>query len=369
MMGKRNRWILLALPTIVTGLILIVILNWHIPTRVRITLKTSRVVFRLGGEEKSSILDSVGLKSIIIEKFESIKFKPESLTILSAGKESGSRQNGPNKTLTIQQRPVVISSRNARNESNVIFRVAEGSGLVLINTVSAKPTSEVTLETTDDPGDLIVRIENQQSSGNLTVGVPVVLALDQCDVKGVRMNFDPDKPLTMKAKLSSDSSIEFNGLRNALVLTLTVSAEKEPNLFPEGFMPVTAIKFEALDGQNGKVISSLVRDTSCDVSYPDYQNKIDKVSIRSPAFLSLDELQSFSIEELTYDRDQKGISLTLQGIAGKIASGSADYQKDHTLAVYDVIWSNHKVIALFVALCWVVGSTIFFFKLVKEQRE
>src|SRR5262249_37408305 len=162
-----------------------------------------------------------------------------------------------------------------------------------------------------------------------TVAAPIVLAVDQCQITGTTKSFDPDKPHKLKAKLLKDSSIEFNSLPRSLILTLSVPADKASGLLPQAFMPVTAIKFEALDGQNGKLISSLIRDTSCDLTYPDYQGTNNNVSISSPAFLSLDGLRSFNIEQLTYNPGHRAISLRLEGVASKVSSGSSSYQQDH----------------------------------------
>lgn len=80
----------------------------------------------------------------------------------------------------------------------------------------------------------------------------------------------------------------------------------------------------------------------------------------------MDHLQDFSIEEMTYNPDKKGISVRLLGIANKITTGSPAYSKDRRLTVYDALWNNYKVIAVFAVLCWVAGTTAAFYKFFKE---
>lgn len=370
-MRIKTSWILLALPTFVAGLILIVLLNWHIPTRIGIVLKTDRVVFKVGGEDKSTILDSMGLRSVIVEKFESIKLKPESLTPFARSSDSRnpvSRSGVSSRALTITQHPVVITSKEGRSQSNVALTGIEDGQRTLLSmdSVIARPSSEVTLENTDDL-DLIVRVDGQQTSGKITVVEPIKLAIDHCEIAGITSNLNLDEPLALKAKLLRDSSIEFNGQQDSLILTVTVPTEKATSLFPQGRIPVTAIKFERFDGQSGKLLSSLLKDSSCEITYPDYQDKLDKVSVKNPDFLSVDYLQSFYIEEITYSPEQKGISMRLQGIADKVKSGSPDYSRDHRLTVYHALWNNYKVVALFAALCWVAGTTAGFYKFSKEK--
>lgn len=366
-MATRKRWLLLALPTIVTGGILIVLLNWHIPTRIKIALKTNRVVFKVGGENKSMVLESVGLRSIIIERFESVKLRPENLTRVSRGKDSrvAGPQSSPSVPVRIKERPITITANAGTSQSNVTFKITEGRGLLSMDSVSAKTASEVTIENTGDPDDLIIRVDGQQTSGNITTAGPVTLALNQCQVAGLTDNVDRDEPLTMEAKLLKDSSIEFSGQQDSVILTVTVPKEKATNLFPQGSIPVTAIKFERLEGETGQVISSLAKNTTCEITYPEYEGKIEKVTTSSPDFLSLNKLESFQIEEITSDWEQKAISITLQGIADKVTTGSSDYVRDRRLTVYDALWNNYKAIALFAGLCWVAGTTAALYKLLK----
>lgn len=362
--------ILLTLPTFAAAIILIVILNWHLPTRVRISLTTDKMFLKTGGEDKATILDSVGLKSVVIEKFETIKLKPESISLSRHDTPRGSAlTDAATSNLTIAQLPVVITPRNGRSQSNVTLG-ADASNphtLVVIDAINAKPSTEVSLETTEDAGDLILRVDGQRTSGSIAVAAPFRLAVDQSEIAGIRSTLDLTEPLTLKGKLLRGSSVEFNGQAASLILTVTVPAEKSTALLPQGHVLVTAIKFEQLNEQSGKVLSSLTKDSPCELSYPDYEDKVGKVTMTSPDFLWLDDLQNFSIEELTYDPSKKGISVKLLGVANKISSGSPEYSKDHRLTVYNALWNNYKVIAIFAVLCWVAGTTAAFYKFFKES--
>lgn len=363
--------ILLALPTLAAAIILIVILNWHIPTRVRISLTTDKMFLKTGGEDKATILDSVGLKSVVIEKFETIKLKPESISLSRHDRPRGIAQTAPKaiSNLTITQLPVVITPRNGRSQSNVTLSadISDSQALLVIDAISAKPSTEVTLETTEDPGDLILRVDGQRSSGSIAVAMPFRLEVDQSDITGIRGPLDFTKPLTLKGKLLQNSLVQFDSKEASLILTVTVPAEKSTALLPQGHMLITAIKFEQLDGQSGKIRSSLTKDNSCEISYPDFEDKIGKAIISSPDFFYLDDLQDFSVEEMTYNTEKKSISVRLLGIANKITSDSPAYSKDHRLTVYDVLWNNYKVVAIFAVLCWVAGTTAAFYKFFKES--
>ena len=321
--------------------------------------------FTIGGDDNATILDSVALKSVVIEKFESVKLKPEGL-LLRPGPESSSRNATPD--LLVKQAPVVITPKNARSQSNVTVaaEAADPHALLVIDAINARPSAKVSIETTEDPGDLIFRVDGQQSSAGIGVPVPFKLAIDQSEITGITGTLPLTQPLSLKGKPLRDSVVEVTSQPASLVLTVTLPAEKSTVLLPRGHVPVTALKFEQLT-ENGKVLSSLTRDATCEISYPDYGDKISKVTVTRPDFLWLDNLESFTVEELTYTSDKKGISVKLLGKVNTITSGSPEHRIDHRLTAYDALWNNHKVIAIFAVLCWMTGTTAAFYKFFKES--
>ncbi|HXQ69318.1 MAG TPA: hypothetical protein VN844_02475 [Pyrinomonadaceae bacterium] len=365
-MTKRNKLILLALPTLVVILVLVVILNWHVSTRVRISLTTDKLVLRLAGQEKARILDSVGLKSLVIEKFESIKLNPESLSV--GNLEPGSTKRAGTE-LTIAQRPIVITPRDGRTQSNVTFEADPTlpKSAIMIDSINAQPQSEVSLETTEELTDLILRIDGQRSSGHIGINDRFNLDVDHTSIAGVATRQKESRPATsLSGKLVRASPLEFVSQQDSLVLVLTFPAETSSVLVPQGHLPISLIKFETLDGQSGNTLSSLTKDTEAEISFPDYGQKFTKVVVKKPDFIFLDNLENFSVEELTFNPGKKGILVRLNGVANRISSGSKGYIKDHRLSVYDMIWNDHKVIAIFAVFCWMLGTTGACYKLFKE---
>lgn len=373
-MRIQARWLLLALPTIIVGIILIVLLNWHLPTRVKVTLKTDRLNFHVGGADKTTILDSVGVKSLIIEKFSRLELRPETLSwnsdATSVNRPSPNARPRPN-ALVVKQQPMVITRLPEREQANVtlIPKASDPKFLLSMDAVRAQPATEIVLENAGDPEDLILKVSAQQLSGNITVAAPVRITLDQCEVRGLEKPL-PASPLQdLLAQLQRDSAIKFDGEPEGMILTLTVPQEQATALFPRGRIPVTAVKLERLDGDNGQVLSSLLPNSSAELTYPDYPDKGDKITISPPDFLTLGTLQDFYIENLTYSPGEKGLSLTLQGVATNVSSGSATYRKDYRLTVYDALWRNHKLVALFAALVWVAGTTAAFYKFFRGNEK
>jgi hypothetical protein len=348
---KKLHLLLLTLPTVLVGIAVLVLLNWRIPTHIRAELTARKVVFMLGGSDRSPIINSLGLKSISIEKFNLVRFKPESLSVFSLLSE-----------------PIVIKSKDERFQSSVSFTATPGGppNPFTMGDVMAEPSSEVTLEMTEDGYDLIMRIDGQHSSGNISVAGPFTVGIDQCEVSGIVESSSVDAFINVLAKLQRDTSIEFDGRPDSLLLTMTVPPERAAGLFPRGNIPVTAIRFEQQSEQNGAVISSLSKVG--ELSYPSYE-KIGKRSFAATDFVSIGGLSRFSIEEVKLDPEAKGIVLTLQGVADKVTTGTPDFKVDQRLTAYDAVSNNHQVLVLFAIVCWVSGTSVGAYKLLKGGAE
>jgi hypothetical protein len=348
---KRLHLLLLALPTVLAVVVVFVLLNWRIPTHIRAEMTARRVVFTLGGADRSAIINSLGLKFISIEKFNFVRFKPESLSVLSLLSEL-----------------VVIKSKDERFQSSVSFSAAPGGppNPFTMGDVLAEPSSEVTLETTEDAYDLIMRIDGQHSSGNISAAGPFKVGIDQCEVSGIGDSSSAEASVNLLAKLLRDTSIEFDGRPDSLLLTMTVPPERAAGLFPRGNIPVTAIRFEQQSEQDGAVVSSLSKGG--ELSYPGYE-KIGKRGFASTDFISLGGLDRFSIEEVRLDPEAKGIVLTLQGVADKVTTGTPDFKVDQRLTAYDAVSNNHQILVLFAIVCWVFGTSVGAYKLFKGGDE
>jgi hypothetical protein len=361
---NKTALLLLVLPTALIATAVLVLLNWHLPTHVRAELTVRRVVFTVGGADKSAVINSLGLKSLFIEKFSLVKFKPESLTLSSASPRKPAARTATAPRPTSSPQPVVVRPKDERFQSSVSFSAgANGQPYPLaMGDVLASPSSEVTLETTEDAYDLIMRVDGQHSSGNITAAGQIKVGIDNCEVSGVADYPAGEQSLNLEAKLARDSSVEFDGQPDSLVLTMTVPPDRAAGLFPRGSIPVKAIRFEQQSEQGGAIVSSLLKEGA--LSNPDFE-KVGMKKIAPTDFVSLDGLDKFSIEEVRLDPEAKGIALTLQGVADKVTTGTPDFKVDQRLTAYDVVSNNHQVLVLFSICCWVFGTSVGAYKLYK----
>lgn len=360
----KTALLLLVLPSVLIGTVVLALLTWRLPTHVRAELTVRRVVFAVGGVDKSAVINSLGLKSLFIEKFNFIKFNPETLTLPSPSSQNPAGRAAAAPRPTLSPQPVVVRSKDERFQSSVVFSAGAGGQPypLWMGDVLAAPSSEVTLEITEDAYDLIMRIDGQHSSGNITAAGQIKVGIDNCEVSGVT-NYPADKQsVSLEAKLARDSSVEFDGQPDSLVLTMTVPPERASSLFPRGSIPVKAIRFEQQSGQGGAVVSSLLNEG--ELSYPGYE-KIGKRSFAATDFVSLGGLDRFSIEEIRLDPEAKGVVLTFQGVAAKVTTGTPDFKVDQRLTAYDAVANNHQVLVLFSIICWVLGTSVGAYKLFK----
>ena len=361
---NKTTLLLLVLPTALIATAVLVLLNWHLPTHVRAELTVRRVVFTVSGADKSAVINSLGLKAIFIEKFNLIKFKPESLTLSSTSTQKPDTRPPAAPRPTSSPQPVVIRPRDERFQPSVNFSGGTGGPPypLVMGDVLAAPSSEVTLETTEDAYDLIMRIDGQHSSGNITAAGQIKVGIDNCEVSGVANYPADEQSFSLEAKLARDSSIEFDGQPDSLVLTMTVPPDRAASLFPKGSIPVKAIRFEQQSERGGAVVSSLLKEG--ELSNPGFE-KAGKKKIAPTDFVSFDGLDKFSIEEVKLDPESKGIALTLQGMASKVTTGTPDFKADQRLTAYDIVANNHQVLVLFGIVCWVLGTSVGAYKLFK----
>lgn len=356
------RWFLLALPAIVAGLIVLVMLNWHRPTHVRIVLKANRTAFTVGGNEKTPFIAALGVHSVQIQQFAFVRFTPAVVTQLN---DEMARQ--PVATLPQigkKHEPIIVTPIKGRLLANVTVSAQPDGSFFLMDSLSISPSAYVDLETTPD-GDLISHLRNQESSGRITSAKPLIITVDQCQISSLGSSPGADEQLTLQVNLAQNSSVEFASQPIALTMTFTTPPQKASDLFAQGSIPLSSIAFERLDG-SGHTLSSLIDNNVGEISYPDYKT-IEKVPVSSPDFLWLGELTEFSIQKIEYDPTTQSIAMIMQGVAGRIVSGSPNYPKDHRLTLYDTTWHDHKIAALVAVVIWVAGGTVGAYKLIQGK--
>jgi hypothetical protein len=117
---------------------------------------------------------------------------------------------------------------------------------------------------------------------------------------------------------------------------------------------VAGLDFTRQD-HTGARVSSLVGSGSLD--YPDYHG-VKGATFQAPDTLDLVPTRELRIEEFALASDGKGLRLRLDGIAGRAATGSTDFTRDHRLSVFEHLWHGRRAVVMFGSGTFVVAFTL-----------
>lgn len=374
MMKKKPTYtlFLLTMPTLVVVVVLIVLMNWYIPTRVRVDLTADRAVFTVGGSELTPILNSLSFQSITVEKFTRIELNPEKLEVADPALyiQNEIEEGYPESawiSLAVPPRVVITGEDETLQPAVTLESTRPGlhtSGT--LDWVEAGPGSEVTLEIRGGQTKrLTVKVDHQKSFAVLALREPFQLMTVYSPIKDItELPYSADS-LTFRAELPNHSpEIEITGLPRSLILNLTISPEKMTNLFSKGGIRVTTLSFNRQD-RMGERETALV--TAGEITYPGYPN-MKNVPFEASDFIGLDRLEEFRIEEMTLDPQHNGIRFRLNGVAGHIRTGSQEFPEDHRLALFDTLWQNPQLVVLFSIVIWVFPTTVGAYRLYREVK-
>jgi hypothetical protein len=362
--------ILLVLPTLVVVVAVLVLMNWHIPTRVQVVATVNRVVFTVGGSDSKAVLNSVGFRSITAERFVNVKLSPERLEVADPGQYIQAEDRYPESSWSPVEitSPVVITGEDETLQPAITLESAKpGQNIAgVLDRVWVSPGSQVTLEVRrTHAADFTIKVDGQKSSATLSLHKPFQLIADYAIFSGIKTSLHEADSLTYKGQLPNHSPhVEITGHPLSFVLVLTISLESVTNLFYKGGILVTSLDFTS-QSPKGEPVTALVRDG--EMTYPDYP-KIGKVSFKASDFIDLASLDRFQIEQIAPAPQHNGFRMHLAGVAGQVTTGTQGYSKDHRLTIFDSFWQHQRLIILFSIVVWVFGTTIAAYKLIKELK-
>ncbi len=371
-MKKKPIYILLlfTLPTAVVIVAVFVLMNWYTPTRVQVDLTVDRAIFTVGGINSTSILNSVRLQSLTVEKFTRIDFNPERLEVADPAQYILTEDRYPESawtSLPVTSQVVITGNDEALQPAVTLESVQPGRHTWgILDRVWARPGSEVTVEVRDAQAiHLTVTVDRQESFAALSIREPFQLITDFSRVSGITGVPDQAASRTYRAQLPDSSpSIEITGQPHSLILVLTILPEKTTDFFPKAGIPVTALDFTR-QGEMGNRVTTLMEGGQ--ITYPEYP-AIAKASFTASDFIGLDRLEKFRIEEIALDPEHKGMRFRLSGVAGHIRTGSRAFSRDHRLTRFDTLRQNVKLTALFGIVVWVFPTMVGGYRLYKEFK-
>ena len=365
--------LLLTLPTVIAIAAVLLLMNLRAPTRFTVELTVHRAAVTVGGDESTAILGaSLPVQSVTVEKFDEMTFTPQQMQIADPSKYLFEEDRYPEDAWTplAPNGPIVMTGADDALQPAVTLENADPADPAQtgrLDSIRVKPGADVVVELRNERvSDVTLTVDGQPSFATLAMPGAFLMINDYVRLDGIT-----DRPhqtagsLTYSAQLPIHSPfIEIAGSPDALRLLLTVALGEDENPFSTGGIPVTAVDF-VRQGLQGNLETTLLPGVEAQISYPDYPD-IEPVSFRSPDFLGLDALDMCRIDIISLDREQGGIFVRLNGVAGHIGTGSAEFPRDHRLTRFETFWHSSKIAVLFTIAVWVFSTTLGGRKLWKE---
>lgn len=366
--------ILLLLPSGLIALTVLVLMLWRVPTRVLVSVAVSRAEFTVGPSPSSSIrvIDPIPVQSITFERFGTVTFEPAALEVADWSKfdfEKDRFSGSAWRPLTILGPKVsVVPNDRPRRGRVTIEGDAEGiDGAKSLDQIRVGQGARVTLEVRDQGGyAMTITLAGAGHHALLSSPSPFQIIADYVALAGVgEVSASPGESFTLRGQLRRNAPfMEIRGSSEALLLSFKVPRGRRARLFSEGSVPVSAIDFTR-QGPGGNRLSALVRGKTGKIRYPDYPG-IGDVAFAGPDYVALGALDKFRIKEIRLDPVGEGLELELEGTAGYLRTGSADFPDDHRLTALTELWESQDLAILTTVIVWIFATMVGGYRLYRE---
>lgn len=351
----RREASLVLLVVLIIGLIAVVLMNWRRDTHVSFKVTVDRLQFVVAGDDKTPVMDAGNVKALLFDEFKTIHVETEKLILIA---ENRSRQIKPDGNT------ILIRAQDDRYQSNVGLSVPddkEGSHLTM-DPLRATPGTKVIFELSDDPDELAVQL-HKQVSGNIISSHAVRFELNNCEVSGINGYLDGKQNVSVVAQLTPSTSINFGGQQNSIHLTMIFPREETRTIFPQTSIPITGVAFER-QVEGGAVISSVVGPS--EIAYPDHADT--KVTIEPGQFITLADLNQFTIKSISWNQPYKSFVVDMEGIAGQIHTGSPEFNIDRRKTAFDSLMNNHQILILGTLLAGAFSVLVAIYKFIRSGK-
>jgi hypothetical protein len=357
---------LLVSPTVVAGILALLLMNWKSPSHAQLQISTGRFSFHVTGPEPVQVLDSVQLRSLTIEGYSTLELNPDKAESASTADFStaGKMPESAWKPVRLTP-PVVFTAQQPSLEPSITMESAETDSHPLggLDRLWARPGTQVTVNSSKSPPlQLSVRFSGQPTVAILSPLGSFRLFCDYAQVSGASLALPlPDSQAFRFHLAGSRPQVQVRGAPNSFGLFLVF--ENPPStVFSRDGIPIDAIDFTRQTSQ-GKVESSIVG--ASELSYPD-DPKADPVRLNPSDLVTVGDLSQFRIQRIAIDPSTHSLLVTAAGFAGTLRTGSIGFVRDRRLTRFDRLRHNPMLLLLFSVAAWAFPTTVAGYKLFKE---
>lgn len=370
--GKISlRWFL---PSTIWVFLLLLLMGWRLPTKIETDLVVERVNFTVGGTDRGLLMNSARFHSIHIQKFSRIELRPETVEvadpkefILNVDPKESRYSDAAWKSIRLAEPLFILTGKDERLLPGVALENAtleSDTALGSLDQIWADPGSEVTLEVGGvtspkltiriDHGKTLAASTAQSPSAKIAIYSPFQLMVHHGKASGLgELPYQNDFVTYRILPKERNPIIEVAGQPSSLALVLSVLSNKTSDVFTENGIAVQTIKFVRL-GPKGDLVTTLMEDG--EILYSDHYDKKRSAQFKASDFIELGRLTEFSIEDISFDLQHRGIRLHLKGIAGDVNIVSAQFEQDCRLSIFDRLAHNPFLKLLYFGLGVIFSS-------------
>jgi hypothetical protein len=365
---------LVSAPAILATVLAIGLMFWSIPARVQVELTTERVVFEVGETSQGNArLDGFDMQSLAIEKFTSLAFEPTKIEVADPAQYQLDKDDFPPsawRRLKVNDAKVTLVARDQTRHPRVTVEGlnAAGQETVHLDPMAIAPGARVTLEPRKVRGEkkegFTLHVEGQKTV-TLSMHKPFKLIVDQAELRDLTLPFQLQDGLTYRVALPEQASqLVVTALPSGLILSPTVGSSQSTTSFFGG-IPVAAMD---LSKQNlyGERVSALMGEGT--ITFPDYPDLIKEVSVNKDDAIGLEQLDQFTIKEITQSKQGGGLHLVGSGMAKQVRTKSGQIPIQRSLTALDALWHNARLAVLVTIIVTVFTTSLGVYRLWKEFK-
>ena len=357
------------LPTALAAAVVIGLRLWPLPALVHVDLTTERIEFDVEASQSPRMLDLGSLRSVAIEKFSSITFEPETLAVADPSQYQIETDDFPPRAwksliVTGPKKVTLATTDSTRHPRVTLEEVHRNERKTFhLDKIAVRPGARVTLETRGGNNEgLTVKLAGQKSL-SLSFHEPLKLIADHSELRGLgNMPFQRYDELTYRVQLPQlASEIEVAASPNGPILSPTfASGQSTWSIFSHIF--VTTLEFTKQES-SGERVSALTGEGA--ITFPDYPH-LGMVSIKKGEAIGLEQLDRFTITEISLTANNRGMHLLANGMAKQIRTKDGQIPVQHRLTALDALWHNARLAVVFTIITAVFTASLGAYRLWKE---
>jgi hypothetical protein len=235
-----------------------------------------------------------------------------------------------------------------------------------LDAMAVAPGSLVTLETRGEKNEgLTVKVAGQELV-SLSFREPLKLVAGYSELRGLgEQPFQRYDELTYRVHLPERASwIEVAASSDGPILSPTfASSQSTTPIFSR--IPVTTLDFTK-QKSSGERVSALTGEGT--MTFPGYEFLLGTVAIKKDEAIGLEQLDQFTITEISLTANANGMHLKGNGMAKQIRTKNGQIPISRQVTKFDELWHNSRLAVLFTIITAVFTTTLGAYRLWKEFK-